>query len=90
MIFQTFKQLQEAINKFDFSSLEFHHHSNPIFWNSDTETFEAWTSDTSIEIAEQQNSVLHVGYLTPNEAKEGKKPKPNEIRIKTHYTREIY
>lgn len=90
MTFQTFKKLQETINNFDFSSLEFHPHSNPIFWNSRTETFEAWIQDTSIEIAEQQNSVMHVGYLTEQQAKQGLKPKPDEVRIKTHFTREIF
>lgn len=84
-----FSQLKSLINDFDFSTLDFYNGSNPIFWNSNISSFEAWVVGTNIEQAEQENNVLYVGSLTEKEAHQGSKPKPNEERIKMHYTREL-
>ena len=89
MTITSFAQLTKLIEQFDFSTLDFHPHSNCIFWNADASTFEAWIPSTSIETAEQQNNVLYVGKLSLEEATRGKKPYPNEERIKMHYTREL-
>lgn len=70
----TYEYLRFLVFAIPIKIAELHDGNNAIFYNLKTSKLEGWLPDTDIEMAERQNKVIFVGYLTKADAMKGGKP----------------